>query len=130
MAQRGLTASRLKEWARGHGADLVGVTSAAETTAHPPDPEWPQTPHRLWSGCRSVIALAKRTPRGLFLAQDLTARLSTPHLVMNSLDHLALQLSYYIESSGFSAFPGSPAAHRPEPEEGDLWSAVAETRGC
>lgn len=105
MVKRQLTSALIKEWAVTRDLDLVGVASAGELNAHPPDPEWPQTPARIWPGCRSLVALARRIPQGMFLAQDLTAKLATPHLVMNSLDNIALELSYFIEDSGYHAFP-------------------------
>lgn len=57
-----LTAAWVKEKAYALGADLVGIASAANMNANPPDPKWPQTPERLWPECRSVIVVAKRMP--------------------------------------------------------------------
>ena len=92
MDKRQLTSALIKEWSLAHEVDLVGVASADEMNAHPPDPEWPQTPQRIWPGCRSLVALAKRIQQGMFLAHDLNAKLSTPHLIINTLDNIDLGL--------------------------------------
>lgn len=59
----------------------------------------------MWKHCQSVVALAKRIPWGMFRAEGRLARQYTPQLVMNRLDDIALDLTYYIEEHGFHAFP-------------------------
>ena len=98
-----LTSDDVKRKARRLGADLVGICSAAAINANPPDPRWPQTPQRLWPQCRSVIAIAKRVPWGLFQAQDRLLRQAATHPVQDGLDPIALELCYYIEGRGFYA---------------------------
>ena len=100
-----ITSQQVKAQARELGADLVGVCRAEEVNAHPPDPSVPQTPARLWPECQSLVVLAKRIPWGMLRAQDLMAKLYTPHLVMHDLDHIALDISYFLEDQGYHAFP-------------------------
>ena len=102
-----MDAQAVKAKARELGADLVGVTDTARLNLHPPDPRWPQTPERIWSECQSIIVIARRIPAGFFRSQDLSTKLYTAQLVMNSLDRIALELSYFIEESGFLAFPAA-----------------------
>lgn len=100
-----LTAAWVKEKARILGADLVGIASAANMNANPPDPKWPQTPERLWSECRSVIIVAKRMPVGTYRTQDMLVKRMTPHYVMNRLDQVTLDLAYALEDAGAHAVP-------------------------
>jgi epoxyqueuosine reductase QueG len=100
-----LKAEAIKEHARQLGADLVGICSAADINANPPDPRWPQTAERIWKECRSLVVLAQRLPWGMFQMQDRLSRQYLPHLVLGRLDGIALRLSYYIEAQGFYAIP-------------------------
>ena len=100
-----INAEEIKEQAIKLGADLVGVCLAQTLNESPPDPKWPQVPGRIWKNCRSVIVLAKKIPWGMFHAEGELARQSTPQLVMNRLDSIALDLVYYIEKRGFHALP-------------------------
>ena len=99
-----LTSEEVKDEARRLGADLVGICSAAALNANPPDPKWPQTAERLWPECRSVIAIAKRLPWGMFRARDRLVKQSVPLQVLNMVTEIAVELSYYIEDQGFDAF--------------------------
>ncbi len=100
-----LIAASVKEKARALGADLVGVASAAHMNEHPPDPQWPQTPGRLWPDCRSVIVVAKRMPWGAYRSLDQLVKRATPHHVMNRLDDIAYDLTCFIEDNGGHATP-------------------------
>lgn len=102
-----ITAEEVKEQAKRLGADLVGICLAQTLNESPPDPKWPQIPERIWKNCRSVVVLAKRIPWGMFQAEGELARQSTPQMVMNRLDNIALDLVYYVENSGFHGVPFS-----------------------
>lgn len=105
-----LTPEEIKEKAQELGADLVGICSAAPLNAYSPDPNWPQTPQRIWPGCQSAVAIIKRLPWGLFQAKDRLVRQAEPHPVLDKLDAIAVDLTYYIESRGFHACP-VPGSH-------------------
>ncbi len=96
------------------GADLVGIADAEKLNLNPPDSRWPQTPKRIWEECRSVIVIAKRIPFGFFRSKDLSTRLYVAQLIMNRLDNIALELSYFIESLGYYAFPAAQNYTDPE----------------
>ncbi len=100
-----LKATEVKKQAKQLGADLVGICLTEILNANPPDPRWPQTPEKLWPDSRSVVVLAKRIPWGTFLAQGRTVRQYVPHLVMNQLDAVALELAYWLEEHGLHALP-------------------------
>jgi len=103
----GITALEIKEQAKHMGADLVGICSARVLNENPPDPKWPQVPEKVWQSCRSVIVLAKRIPWGMFQAEGMLPKQSVPHMVMNRLGDIALDLAYYLEERGFHAVPMS-----------------------
>lgn len=100
-----LTASIVKEKARALGADLVGIASAQSMNLYPPDPNWPQTPERLWRECRSVVVVAKRMPLGTYRTHDVLVKRMTPHHVMNRLDQITLDLTFVLEDLGAYAVP-------------------------
>ncbi len=72
---------------------------------YPPDPQWPQTPERLWPQCRSVVVLAKRMPWGTYRSQDMLVKRAVPHNVMNRLDDIAYDLTCFLEDNGVHATP-------------------------
>ncbi|TAK36752.1 MAG: hypothetical protein EPO21_01440 [Chloroflexota bacterium] len=100
-----ITASDVKRMARQLGADLVGIASAAELNANPPDPLWPQTPARLLEECTSVIAIAKRIPWGLLRSHDSLLHRMAPILTIDPIERIAVELSYWLEDQGFHAVP-------------------------
>ncbi|MEW6276786.1 MAG: hypothetical protein AB1556_16965 [Bacillota bacterium] len=100
-----INSAEIKDYANKLGADLVGISSADVLNSYPPDPNWPQTPARIWKECRSVIVLAKRIPWGVFRADDRTAKLYPPHQVMQRLDQISLDMVYFLEDQGCHAFP-------------------------
>lgn len=95
----------IKYAAKKFGADLVGIADAEVLNSNPPDPNWPQTPERVWKECKSLIVIAKHLPWGVLRVSDLPTKLYAPHLVMSKLDKIALELTYYIEELGFKATP-------------------------
>lgn len=95
----------VKEISLGLGADLVGIAGTQEINSHPPDPNWPQTPKNIWEECLSVIVLGKRIPVGMFRSRNLPTKQYDPHIIMNRLDQIALDLSYFLEEKGFHSFP-------------------------
>jgi len=102
-----LTSDLVKSKARELGADLVGICSAETLNNNPPDPVWAQTPGRIWPDCRSVIAIGKRIPWGLLRSDNRAFKTFPPLLVMNKLDDITLNLTYFIEEHGGNACPTS-----------------------
>lgn len=104
----GLKSADVKAKALKLGADIAGICSAEAVNANPPDANIPQTPLRLWQECRSLIVLGKHIPWGMFRSQDMVLRRFVPISVMNTLDTMALNMAYYLESKGYAAF-GAPS---------------------
>ena len=72
-------AGEVKEFARGLGADAVGVASVEVLNAHPPDAAVPQTPDRIWPEARSCVAFIRRIPAGAFDAVDASSLMIDPN---------------------------------------------------
>jgi len=102
-----INAEEIKEQAIKLGADLAGICSAQTLNESPPDPKWPQIPERIWKNCQSVIVLAKKIPWGMFRAEGMLLKQTTPHMVMGRLENIALDLVYYLEEQGSNALPVS-----------------------
>ena len=97
-------AERVKRRARELGADLVGIASAADLNAFPPDPRWPQTPDRISPYCRSVIVVANRIPAGAFRCKSNVPVQYLDMLVMRKMDRLAYRLAEELERDGHPTF--------------------------
>jgi epoxyqueuosine reductase QueG len=99
-----LDAATVKATARELGADGVGIASAAALNRFPPDPRHPQTPERIWSEARSVVAFFKRIPAGAFRAQDQACVHHVDQLVLREMDRIGYRLARFVESRGHRAF--------------------------
>jgi epoxyqueuosine reductase QueG len=102
MAQ--FDAAQVKALARGFGADLVGIASAATLNAFPPDPRWPQTPERISPYCRSVIVIANRIPVGAFRCKSSVPVQYLDMLVLRKMDRAAYRLAEALEAAGHPSF--------------------------
>lgn len=99
-----LTAERVKARARELGADGVGIASAAALNAHPPDPDYPQTPERISPEIRSCVAFFKRIPAGAFRARDMACVHHVDQLVLREMDKIGYRLARFLEAHGSWAF--------------------------
>jgi epoxyqueuosine reductase QueG len=103
-AQTSWDAARVLRRARELGADLVGIASAADLNAYPPDPRWPQTPARISPYCRSVIVVANRIPAGAFRCKSNVPVQYLDMLVMRKMDRLSYRLAEEMERDGHPTF--------------------------
>lgn len=86
------------------GADLVGIASAKELNAFPPDPRVPQTPDRISPHCKSVIVIANRIPAAAFRCKSSTVVQYLDMLVLRRMDRIAYKLAAELEKQGHPSF--------------------------
>jgi epoxyqueuosine reductase QueG len=100
----GMDATEVKEFARGLGADLVGIASAKTLNAFPPDPLHPQTPERISPHAKSVIVVVQRIPVGAFRCKTNTPVQYIDMLVLRRMDKIAYRLADELERRGHPSF--------------------------
>lgn len=100
-----LTAEQVKTQARALGADAVGIASAAVLNTHPPDPKFPQTPERISPEIKSVIAIVKRIPAGVFRTKRLECVQYMDQLVLREMDKVCMRVAQFLEENEAGAFP-------------------------
>ena len=92
---------RIREFARLHGADLVGIAPVSRFKNAPVGFH----PKNIMSGVRSVIVIGMRFPLGLLQAKCKAATTKAYEIVFHRLDHCAYELSLFIEELGGKAVP-------------------------
>lgn len=100
-----LTSEDVKQKARELGADAVGIASAAVLNAHPPDPQFPQTPERISPEINSIVAIVKRIPAGAFRTKRLECVQYMDQLVLREMDKVCMRVAQFLEDEGSCAFP-------------------------
>jgi epoxyqueuosine reductase QueG len=88
---------RVRAYAKDAGADLVGIADPAVLEDHPPDPNHPQVPSRIWSEVRSVVVAGVRVPLGEFLSDDHQAIGYVNQLVVHQIDRISHRIARFIE---------------------------------
>ncbi len=99
-----MDAERVKDMARGLGADLVGIADAAVLNAFPPDPLHPQTPDRISPRVKSAIAIVQRIPAGAFRCKSNVPVQYMDMLVLRRMDRIAWRLVEAMERAGHPSF--------------------------
>jgi epoxyqueuosine reductase QueG len=99
-----LDAETVKSYARGLGADLVGIASAATLNAFPPDPRCPQTPERISAYCQSVVVIVQRIPVGAFRCKQNVPVQYLDMLVLRRMDKIGYRLAEWLERQGYPSF--------------------------
>lgn len=88
---------RVKAYARRAGADLVGIADPDVLEEHPPDPNHPQVPSRIWSEVESVVVAGVRVPLGEFLSDDHQSIGYVNQLVVHLVDRLSHRIARFVE---------------------------------
>ena len=97
-------AGEVKAFARGLGADAVGVASVEVLNAQPPDAAVPQTPERIWPEARSCVAFTRRIPAGAFRARDMACVHHVDQLVLREMDKIGYRIARFLDDRGHRAF--------------------------
>lgn len=117
-----LAAGDIKQKARTLGADLVGIADGAVMNANPPDPADPRRPDDLSDyDADRVIVLAKRYNIGTtrLTRWDERHKYYNDELTLTALEDAALELSLWLEDSGYPAFSIPPTHVDPWNYQGD-----------
>jgi|TARA_B100000959_G_scaffold280962_1_gene343893 epoxyqueuosine reductase QueG len=96
-----MKAFQVKEIAKHHGADLVGIASTSVLNQFPPDPNWAQTPERITTDAKSVIVIAKRIPVAGFRCSDQAPYHYMDVMVLRRLDKIGWKIVESLEKEGY-----------------------------
>ena len=99
-----MNSAGIKEFAKGLGADLVGIASAETLNAFPPDPRWPQTPANISPHIKSVIVIACHIPVAAFRVKHNIAVQYLDMLVLRRMDRIAFKIADHLERLGQPSF--------------------------
>lgn len=99
-----MDALKIKQIARGLGADLVGIASTQTLNAYPPDPRFPQVPGQISSRCKSVVVMGFRIPVAVMRSKMRAPVHYMDMLVMRRMDKVAKRFADVLEQQGFPSF--------------------------
>jgi len=96
-----ITASHIKQFAAGLGADLCGVAPVSRFSQAPPG----FAPADIWADARSVIVVAKRLPEGAMLAPGPVPYTWATETTFESVFVLMRDLMLKLQDAGVAAVP-------------------------